>query len=449
MRRLPIRLRVTLVFAAAMALVLLGVGALIYARFESDLDDELNRSLQSRGQDVATLLRESDTSNEALDSRSIGFAQILSSRGPVLDSTEPTLPAVLGAEELRRASRGPIFASREGLPGIEEGARMYAIPVKAHRIPSVVVVAASTENRDDSLDSLRTILLLAGPAALLLASLAGYVAVGAALRPVEAMRRRAAEISGADPAQRLPVSPARDELRALAETLNEMLTRLEETLERERAFVDDASHELRTPLAMQRSELELALRHASSEDELRAAIASSIEEVDRIAGLAEGLLVLARSDKGRLTVKPERVDAGELLTGARARFEERAGALGRTVETGQANGIAVNADRASVEQALANLVDNALRYGEGPVKLSARRGERGVELHVRDRGPGFAQDFLPRAFERFSRADEARSGGGTGLGLAIVEAIAEAHGGRAAAANADGGADVWIELPAA
>jgi signal transduction histidine kinase len=120
----------------------------------------------------------------------------------------------------------------------------------------------------------------------------------------------------------------------------------------------------------------------------------------------------------------------------------------RTLRTEAAGALTLTADRARLEQALANMVDNALRHGSGDVVLSAARDDGHVELHVRDRGPGVPADFLPTAFERFSRADEARSRGGTGLGLAITSAVARAHGGEAHASNLDdGGADVWLEIP--
>ena len=142
-----------------------------------------------------------------------------------------------------------------------------------------------------SLQSLALVLLIGGPAALLLAALAGYWVAGRALSPVETMRAEAAAIGGADPNARLALPAADDELRRLAVTLNEMLGRLEGAIERERRFVDDASHELRTPLALHKTELEVAQRYAESEEELRKAIASGIAEVDRLARLADDLLL--------------------------------------------------------------------------------------------------------------------------------------------------------------
>jgi signal transduction histidine kinase len=298
----------------------------------------------------------------------------------------------------------------------------------------VVVAGTSLGERDDSLRTLA--LLLAGgmAVALLLACLAGYGVATGALRPVEAMRRRAAAISGASAGERLPVPGSGDELARLGETLNAMLDRLEAALARERTFVADASHELRTPLAVLKAEVDLALRRGRSADELRAALESVSEETDRLVRLAEDLLVIARADQGRLPLRPEQLSLRELLDTVASRFG---------VQAEVAGSLTLRGDRMRLEQALGNLVDNAIRYGRGEVRLSAVERDAHMELHVTDEGGGLAPEFVPHAFERFTRAEGTRSRGGAGLGLAIVSAIAEAHGGSAHAA----GADVWIQLP--
>ena len=190
------------------------------------------------------------------------------------------------------------------MAGFDERVRLLARPTDNR----VVVVGATREDRDEALSSLGTVLLTGGPIALLLAAGAGYWLASAALRPVGAMRREAAEISRLGSGRRLPVPPAGDELSKLGGTLNEMLARLESSAERERSFVASASHELRTPLALLKTELELALREGRSAEELRAAVASAAAESDRLVQLAEDLLVLARADEGRLPVRPERLD---------------------------------------------------------------------------------------------------------------------------------------------
>jgi signal transduction histidine kinase len=312
----------------------------------------------------------------------------------------------------------------------------------------IAVVGTSTEARSESQADLAQLLLVGGPVALLLASLAAYGVAAAALRPVEAMRARAAEVSTAAPDQRLPVPPTHDEIARLGVTLNAMLGRLGEALAHERRFVADASHELRTPLAILKAEIDLALSQERSQADLRAALASASEETDRLTQLAEDLLTIAQTDHGELPVRLAPTDVGEVLSGVVRRFTRRAEEGDRTLEVSVEPGLEVAGDRMRLDQALGNLLDNALRYGSGVVSLTAVSDNGSVELHVLDRGPGFAEDFLGRAFERFSRADASKRDGGSGLGLSIVASIARAHHGEAHLANReDGGADVWLTLP--
>src|SRR5258708_2343509 len=221
----------------------------------------------------------------------------------------------------------------------------------------------------------------------------------------------------------LPVPRARDEISRLAVTLNHMLERLHLAIEHERRFVADASHELRTPVALLRTELELALRRPRSEEELKRALRSALEETERLSRLADDLLLLARAEQGPMPVRRERVELDPLLETVARRFLARGAEAGRAVRA-EPSSLSVDADPTRIRQALDNLVDNALTYGAGEVTLLAREDGSSVELHVVDRGAGFHDAFLGRAFDRFSRADEARGRGGAGLGLSIVELIA-------------------------
>jgi signal transduction histidine kinase len=266
-------------------------------------------------------------------------------------------------------------------------------------------VGASTEDRDETLSRLRSAFLIGAPVAVLLISGLGYLLAGLAVAPVTA------------------------------------------ALERERGFVGDASHELRTPLAILKTEIELAGREGRSAEELRAALGSAGEEVDRLSRLAEDLLVLARSDQGKLPLRREPVDLEVLLERVRARFARQAIKAGRELVV-DAPTASANLDPLRLEQALGNLVDNALRHGAGEVRVSASRNGERAEFEVSDEGPGFPPEFRERAFERFTRGDQGRTGGGAGLGLAIARAIAEAHGGEAAASNGDPRTIVRISVPA-
>jgi heavy metal sensor kinase len=449
--RLPLRLRLTLVFAFAMALVLTGAGWFVHARVADDLTQSLDQELRSRAQDVSALVTHGGslrTGGVALVERGETFAELVGRDGSVLDATSPIgTELLLTPAQLQRAGTKPTFVDRPSVPGLDEGARMLAVPLVRDGRSVVLVVGTTRENRAETLNSLRAAFLIGGPLALLLASLGGYALAGAALRPIEAMRRRAQEISTSSLDERLPVSRGGDEVARLGETLNAMLERIESGLARERRFVADASHELRTPLTLLRTELELALRRGRSHEELERAIRSAAAESERLGRIADDLLLLARSEQGRLPLRIEPVDVGDLLETVAARFRPRADAETRSlgVETGSATVIA--GDRLRLEQALGNMVDNALSHGSGRVRLTAAARNGHVELHVRDDGPGFPLEFLERAFERFSRADEARVRSGSGLGLAIVDTVARAHHGTAHAANhSDGGADVWVTL---
>ncbi len=262
------------------------------------------------------------------------------------------------------------------------------------------------------------------------------------------MRRHAEEITAAEPGLRLPVPQADDEVARLGGTLNLMLDRLEDALRHERTFVIDASHELRGPLAILKAELELAQRAPQSREALELTIRSASEETERLTQLAEDLLVIARGEQGHLPIDLARVDAGQLLRDVRDRVVKGPLGAARNIRVSSCGGRHLRADRAKIERALGNLVENALRYGGGDVTLSAVLRNGTVELHVYDEGRGFSPDFLPNAFGRFTRADAGRSTDGAGLGLSIVAAIAASHGGAAHAANRTaGGADVWISLP--
>ena len=328
-------------------------------------------------------------------------------------------------------------------------ARLMETPAADGR---VIVTGVAFDDQRDVLDHLLSLFSLAGLVAVVLAGAVGWVVAGAALRPVERMRVESEAVSGSEPGRRLAIPGTRDELAALGESLNRMLERLEAVVERERRFVADAGHELRTPLANLKAELDLALRRARSRSELVDALRSASEETDRLARLAEDLLLLAGADGGLLPMRREEVNVAELVRDTVDSFTGTAATLGITLRSSVDGGVVGNLDPARIRQAVGNLIDNALRHtpagGLVAVKLS-RAGDM-LSITVTDTGDGFVATFLPSAFEAFTRADAARSrsAGGAGLGLAIVRVVAEAHGGTVAATNKDeGGAVVILSIP--
>ena len=401
------RLRLTIAFALAVAALLVTSGAFLYVRVRSTLDEQVDESLRARTGELAQLFDDVALRRSRLGGTEESFAQVIQPQGGLIVAATGGLEDVhvLTPAQVRAATSETVVFERGPVPGLEDAnVRVRAEPA-TH---AIVVAGVSLDDRNEALASLRTQLLLVGPLALMAALAAGYGLAAATLRPVVA--------------------------------------RLEAGIARERRFVAEASHELRTPLALLKTELELALRRPRSAEELRAALTSATEETDRLAVLAEELLVLARADEGQLRLDRERVDAGELLDSVARRYAPRAEEGARRLHVDAPADLVVEADRLLVEQALGNLVDNALLHGGGGVRLTAKRREGAVEFSVADGGAGFAEDMLARAFERFSGTV---GRGGAGLGLALVDAIARAHGGSVAARNrAGGGAEVVVALPA-
>lgn len=333
----------------------------------------------------------------------------------------------------------------------EERYRVLAGPLPGN--PGWVgVVGQRASVTNTTVAAQETRLVIGGAIVVLLAGLGAYWLAGAALAPVERMRRQVAALSERDAAGGVLIPRTRDELARLARTMNDLLARLHSALARQRGFVADASHELRTPLAVLGAELELAGRPGRSRDELAEALSNAQFEVVRLTRIVNDLLVLARSDEGRLELRRTETDVRELLSLSVTAAAARASAAGVECVADAPAGLVELLDADRVRQAVDNLIDNALRFAPpgSRVTATAAVSNGGLAIEVADAGPGFPADFLPQAFERFSRPDtsRARSDGGAGLGLAIVAVIAAAHGGTATARNRQGGgAVVTMTLP--
>jgi two-component system OmpR family sensor kinase len=446
--RLPIRVRLTVAFAVVMAAVLAGAGVFLFVQIRSDLDAQIDIALHLQAANVVRLVEQGEP--QTINSTGSGLAQVYGAGGRLLFSTRAAAGSrLLTPAEAARATSGPYRIEHRALAS--GSARVLALPARApNGQPVAVAVAMPLGLRDHEIDHLQTLLLIAGPLALLLASLAGYELARAALRSMERMRTQAEQITEHELSERLTAPEAQDEIAALAHTLNAMLDRLEAAVARDRRVVSDASHELRTPLTTLRAELDLALMGERDASELRAALQSASDEARRMSRLADDLLVLARADQGRLPLNPKPLVVREVLERVASHARAAAAMRGRSIVIANVPDSArVRADPDRTAQALENLITNALQYGDGTITLTARNGGRLIELHVTDEGPGFPDQFIDRAFERFARGDGAAlSAPGSGLGLSLVQAIAAAHGGRANARNRPGrGADVWIALP--
>lgn len=322
-------------------------------------------------------------------------------------------------------------------------------------ISAVLLAAPVDRSAPDASVFLRSMLLVA-PFVLLASVFAGYWLSASALRPVQGIIDELEAITdGRSLHRRLEVPLAGDEVSRLAQTLNGMLARLEQSFSSLRRFTADASHELKTPLMVLRAGVERSLTDPRTPTELIESLDETLGEINRMTELVEGLLTLARADEGRAPLPVERTDLRDLV----AEASETAGMLAesghlKVTTVMPKEPVWVMVDRRRIREMLLNLVTNAIKYtpAEGKVELSLTTRTDGAAIIVRDTGIGIASNDLPHIFERFWRADLARSRTGerpgSGLGLAITKWIAEAHGGTIAASSRPGrGTTLTVVLP--
>ncbi|MEU9481364.1 HAMP domain-containing sensor histidine kinase [Streptomyces sp. NPDC048191] len=445
-RRLPVVTRLVLAVAITMSLVLTGAAGLVYWRVRTALDQQLNDDLTTYRHSLDQAVR---AGTRLPPGPSGSLQQVLDAHGRVLRSSDSlSHQPLLTPAELRAVTRGATVRRDVGslLPITPGTLRLQAKRVTADGQTRIVIAAVRRGHRDEALRELLAQLAIASGLTLIAASYVGYRTARAALRPVERYRIGAATLADGAQDLRLDVPADHDdEITRLGHTLNHMLDRLEESAERERRFVADASHELRTPLSLLRAEVDVALHRPRSAGELTETLRSVDAEVQRLIDLSNALLDLEElGSTQHITRAP--AELADLVDAAVAPHLRTADRAGRAV-TVDAVGATVDVDARWLRPAIGNLLDNALRHGQGAVHLTATVHDSMLRLCVTDEGTGFPPEFLPRAFDRFARAEASRTGEGSGLGLAFVHAVATAHGGTAHAENTGRGASVVLDLP--
>jgi len=375
------------------------------------------------------------------------LVQVIDEQGRVLAASAGAdrLVAALPPDELTAALSGPQTVSGASF-GVNGPMRVVAMQAGPAAQPDIVVVGVPAGDIDDAVRIARTALIVGY--AVLLAGLAAVAwrLVGATLRPVEALRAGAEKITGAGSNDTLPVPRSADEIRRLADTLNVMLVRLESSRRRQRAFVADAAHELRSPLASLRTQLDVALVTGTEPD-----TADLLAEVDRLTGLVDDLLMLARADDAGPPPQ-EVLDVAELAEAVVARYSD--GRVPVTLVRMDAGVISLEANPAALARVLANIVDNAVRYAATWVVVAVGSTAEEAVLTVTDDGPGIPAADRARVFERFTRLHDARDRdtGGSGLGLAIVGELVRQQGGTVTLDDKSPGGDppglrVEVHLP--
>jgi signal transduction histidine kinase len=436
--RRSVRFRITAAAVLVVAAVLLAAGAVLVALQRASLTDGIDRTLEQRGDDVESLISTGDIPPDGLAQINEGFVQILAPDGGVALSTqnlanEPPLIFPVDAP----------FHLTVPVPVVDDD--RFRVHGRVLEDGTVMFVAASFDQVEESSSALVSSLALALP--IVLGVLAGLVwwLVGRTLEPVEAIRSEVAGFGSRDLHRRVPTSGTGDEIDRLAVTMNEMLSRLEISIEQQQQFVADASHELRSPLTRLRSQIELEMRIGGGAE---ATLESLHEDVIEMQRIVEDLLYLARMDAGQTRLTSATLDFDDIVLGE---AEKAAMNAGIDVHTRGVMAVSVIGDEIRLRRAVSNLLENAVRHAEARVVLELRNDGDWAVLEVRDDGSGVPAGVSGKIFERFGRGDESRSStvGGTGLGLAIARDIAAAHGGSVELLNpGDEGAIFELRLPA-
>jgi heavy metal sensor kinase len=454
-----IRVRFALWTTALILAFLATFGAGVYLTFNRSLYGTVDDALVLSAQQVLASLYEDDG---ALDMPSPdasaphlaefnAFTQrgltliILSSDGEILEAVGPH-----GSEPLpvSQALSQPEFHTIAESNDVDR-IRAYSLPIiDGGRVMGWVQTMQSLGGAEESLDRLRTVLLFGTALLPLLAGFAGYFLAARALTPIDKIANTARRISTEDLSARLSLPDHGDEVSRLANTFDEMLARIESGFARERQFTADASHELRTPLTAMQTILSFIQEKERSGREYRQALVDLAEETDRLQGLVEDLLQLARGERG-LELNREKLDLATLLSDVADSLRPLAEKKGLGLDCNLPPSLVISGDMDLLIRLIVNLLDNAIKYTEsGSITLSAEENDAWVVMQVADTGIGIPPEHVPHIFERFYTVESSRSSSGTGLGLSITRQIVEAHGGRIEVqSEANSGTMFTVRLP--
>lgn len=455
---LPIRLRLTLLYCLVLGLSFVAFFYICDLGFQHSIETTVNEASRSNLEIVRRLLSNAAPRGEQHAQKELKELSELWANGALLEVADTKSNWLFQSPQFREADPPLPPASAERMLFATTNLQALQYRVAAETVEAggeryEVRVAVPTEPFDQALDSFRLIEKEALPVLVLLAALLGYWLSGKSLQPVNRIMQTAEQIGAQNLSLRLEVPAAKDELRRLTETLNAMLARIEDSFRRITQFTADASHDLRTPVTVIRSTAEIALRRPRQAEEYRDALRRILETSEQTTDLLENLLELARSDAGAVELDMQPVDLNQHVR--QAREQGAALAAGKSLSVtlrAPESPTWVRGDEVAIHRLLLILIDNAVKYtpAGGNCEIALWRNERQAHIAVKDNGVGIAEEDLDAIFERFQRADRARSREtpGAGLGLAIARWIAETHGGTIRAESVLGSGSVFhVSLP--
>lgn len=440
-----VRARTTL-FASLLVGTTLAVGALFLV---VTLGQSLSRSgddlAKSRVRDLASLAEVGGLPSVLTNIDGEGVAQVVDDSGRVLASS-PNIEGEKAISTFRPSGEKPVVVTITNAPDDDEieDYRVWALSVDTKDGPVSIYVGKSLESVEEATRTLRNSLMVAVPVTLVLLAAGTWLVIGKALRPVESIREQLTTITDEDLDRRVPVPPSDDEVARLAQTMNAMLDRLETASRKQREFVADASHELQSPLTAFRVQLEVARAHPDKAD-WDAVASNLLVDSGQMERLVRDLLYLAR-EHDQSGLPTEAVDLDDIVLQEVARIRTTTSII---LDATTVSGAPVNGSRDDLRRLVRNLLENAVHHASEKVRVRVSSEDHEAHLEVEDDGSGVPREDRDQVFDRFYRADAARSrhDGGTGLGLAIARAIAERHGGRLELVDSDGGAHFIVTLP--
>ncbi|MGQ0695994.1 MAG: sensor histidine kinase [Nitrospiraceae bacterium] len=443
---MPLRVRLTIWYGSALALVLIIFSVVLYAITARNLRDAVDQSLEETATTAVRSLEERGflpliDEEELLShfpelARIDKFFQIFSPSGTITirspNIKQHEVP--LSQTALNTTFNGRTIFESAKYPN-EPPLRLISVPIIYRgNLLYIVQVGTSMESIEETLRRFLILLIVAMPIVLAVSLAAGWFLAGRAMRPVDAITLAAQRIAAGDLSQRLTMSTAADEIGRLASTFNDMIGRLDASFQQIRRFTSDASHELRTPLTVMKGETELVLRRPRLLEDYQSVLESNLEEIDRLTHIVDELLFLSRADMGEVKTESLPVVLQSLVED----IHKQATLLGqdRNIEVvlGTVMSAVVLGDELRLRELLLNLVENAVKYSHpgGKVEIALVTDSQQASLLVTDQGIGIAPEDQTRIFNRFFRTDDARAHTkkGTGLGLAICSWIVESHRGR-------------------
>jgi heavy metal sensor kinase len=446
MRRinLPIRWRLTIWYSVILALVLVVFACGVYMYFKNSLQASIDAKIRSIGDVLSTSMTETHNPNvfmnferyleNVLGRKPKGkFIQIMDRSGRIgakMSDIETELPPASFAT-LEKALAGEVVY--ETVERSKPRLRIVTIPiVEQKKTMSVVQVATSLEDFDETMYRLLIILVIGIPTALSATVVVGYFMAKKALRPVDRIRRTAVKISSTNLDERIDVGPRRDELTRLSRTFNEMIGRLQNAFQRVNQFSSDVSHELKTPLTILKGETEVALRKERDPEHYRGLLTSHLEEIDRMTKIVDDLLLLSKADAKEIVLNVDDIDLKDLIIDVCMDMKFFADKKGVGLVMDELDDVKLKGDELKLRRMLLNVIENGIKYTPegGDVAIRSFLNNGSVQIDVEDTGVGIPPEEVQYVFDRFYRADKSRKREtGSGLGLSISKWIAEAHSG--------------------